>query len=63
MFTNTEIDRLQAQADVRNLSSNRVLEKCGFVKEGTIRHGKMVSVYCDYHIGALLREDYEGRRN
>ena len=59
IFTHTELDRLHATADVRNTASNRVLEKCGFVHEGTIRHGKMVSVYCDYHIWGLLREDWE----
>lgn len=59
IFTRTELDRLHATADVRNTASNRVLEKCGFVHEGTIRHGKMVSVYCDYHIWGLLREDWE----
>ena len=59
IFTHTELDRLHAAADVRNTASNRVLEKCGFVHEGTIRHGKMVSVYCDYHIWGLLREDWE----
>ena len=35
------------------------MEKCGFIKEGTIRQGKMVSVYCDYNIYGLLREDYK----
>ena len=59
VFTHTELDRLHATADVRNVASNRVLEKCGFVHEGTIRHGKMVSTYCDYHIWGMLREDYE----
>lgn len=59
IFTRTELDRLHATADVRNVASNRVLEKCGFVHEGTIRHGKMVSVYCDYNIWGMLREDYE----
>ena len=59
IFTHTELDRLHATADVRNTASNRVLEKCGFVHEGTIRHGKMVSTYCDYHIWGMLREDYE----
>ena len=58
VFKNTEIDRLNGRVDVRNIASNRVMEKCGFVKEGTIRQGKMVSVYCDYNIYGLLREDY-----
>jgi ribosomal-protein-alanine N-acetyltransferase len=44
---------------VRNTASNRVLAKCGFIHEGTVRHGKMVSSYCDYHIWGMLREDYD----
>ncbi|MBQ8557033.1 MAG: GNAT family N-acetyltransferase [Clostridia bacterium] len=58
IFEHTELDRLHATADVRNIASNRVLEKCGFIHEGTIRHGKMVSTYCDYHIWGMLREDW-----
>ncbi len=57
IFECTEMKRLNARADVRNIASNRVLEKCGFIKEGTIRQGKMVSVYCDYNIYSLLDED------
>mgnify|MGYP002515260086 CR=1 FL=1 len=60
IFTHTELDRLHATADVRNVASNRVLEKCGFIREGTVRQGKMVSVYCDYHIYGLLKSDYTG---
>ena len=48
----------EGRVDVRNIASNRVMEKCGLIKEGTIRQGKMVSVYCDYNIYGLLREDY-----
>ena len=55
---NTEIERLNGRADVRNIASNKVLERCGFIKEGTIRQGKMVSVYCDSNIYGMLREDY-----
>ncbi len=43
-------------------ASNRVLEKCGFLREGTIRRGKMVSAYCDYHIWGMLREDHAAAR-
>ena len=58
IFENTEIERLNGTADVRNIASNKILERCGFIKEGTIRQGKMVSVYCDYNIYGMLREDY-----
>ena len=37
-------------------------EKSGFRLEGTIRHGKMVSEYCDYNIWGLIREDIAGIR-
>ena len=57
LFAHTELDRLWATVDVRNTASWKVLEKCGFLREGTVRHGKMVSTYCDYHLYGLLRED------
>ena len=57
IFDETPLDRLETTADVRNTGSNRVLEKCGFRREGTVRHGKMGVRYCDYHLWGLLRED------
>ena len=57
VFANTSLQRLNASADVRNTGSNRVLEKCGFIREGTVRQGKMVSTYCDYHTYGLLKTD------
>ncbi len=60
IFSETPLDRLQGNADVRNTASNRVLQKSGFKLEGTIRHGKMVSCYCDYNIWGLIREDICG---
>lgn len=62
VFSETELQRLEATADVRNVASLRVLEKCGFIREGTVRQGKMVSVYCDYAIFGLLRSDWEERK-
>ena len=59
IFSETAMDRLEGTADVRNIGSNRVLEKCGFRLEGTVRHGKMVSSYCDYNIWGLIRDDIE----
>ena len=59
VFAETELLRLEASVDVRNIASLRVLEKCGFIREGTVRQGKMVSVYCDYAIFGLLRSDWE----
>ena len=61
IFSETAMDRLEGTADVRNAGSNRVLEKCGFRLEGTVRHGKMVSAYCDYNIWGLIRDDIENQ--
>ena len=61
IFSETAMDRLEGTADVRNAGSNRVLEKCGFHLEGTVRHGKMVSAYCDYNIWGLIRDDIENQ--
>ena len=47
IYTETKIDRLWTDIDVNNIASNRVVEKCGFTLEGTIRHGKFGSRYCD----------------
>ncbi|MBQ8332532.1 MAG: GNAT family N-acetyltransferase [Clostridia bacterium] len=59
-YEKTELDRLWTDVDCRNTGSWRVLEKCGFVREGMIRQGKMVSSYCDYYIYGMLRSDYDG---
>ena len=47
-FDRTELLHLRAEVDVRNTPSRRMLEKCGYRQEGPVRHGKMVSVHCDY---------------
>lgn len=58
IFSETTLDRLHAEADVENIGSNRVLEKCGFTHEGCIRNGKMVSSYCTYNIYGYIRGDF-----
>ena len=56
-FGHTELQRIWTDVDVNNVASCRVLEKCGFTREGTIRQGKMVSVWCDYHLYGILKSD------
>ena len=56
-FDNTELQRIWTQVDVRNTASSRMLEKCGYTREGLIRQGKMVNSWCDYYIYAILASD------
>ncbi len=56
-FENTELKRLWAQVDVRNTASVRMLEKCGYTREGLIRQGKMVNTWCDHYIYGILASD------
>ncbi len=60
-FENTELQRIWTDVDVNNMASIRMLERCGFRKEGTIRQGKMVSTWCDYHLYAILKSDLDNR--
>ena len=56
-FEHTELQRLWAQVDIRNIASQRILEKCGYKQEGLIRQGKMLNTWCDYHIYGILASD------
>lgn len=56
-FERTELQRLWTDVDARNEASIRMLEKCGFRREGLIRQGKMVSTWCDYYIYGMLKGD------
>ena len=58
-FKHTELRRLWTEVDVRNIASCRILEKCGYTKEGHIRQGKMVNTWCDYYIYGVLSADME----
>ncbi|MBQ7252042.1 MAG: GNAT family N-acetyltransferase [Kiritimatiellae bacterium] len=56
-FARTELRRLQAQVDVRNVASWKMLERCGYKREGLVRQGKMVNAWCDWFRYGILRSD------
>ena len=58
-FANTELQRLWTKVDVRNTASSRMLEKCGYTREGLIRQGKMVNTWCDYYVYGILASDIQ----
>ena len=57
-FDTLDLNRVQAEADTRNAASARVLEKLGFVREGTLREDCVVNgdVSDSWVYGLLERE-------
>ena len=59
-FSSLPLNRLEAQHDVRNPASGRVMEKCGLRQEGILRN-RIVNKgeYVDAALYAILRADRE----
>ncbi|MFG1676902.1 GNAT family N-acetyltransferase [Micromonospora sp. NPDC049282] len=58
-FDTLDLNRVQAETDTRNLASARVLEKLGFVREGTLREDCVVAgEVSDSWVFGLLRRDW-----
>jgi len=57
-FDTLDLNRVQAETDTRNVASARVLEKLGFVREGTLREDVVVNgdVSDSWVFGLLRRE-------
>ena len=50
-FEHIKLQSLWAEVDVRNIPSQKMLNKCGYLREGLIRQGKMVNTWCCYITG------------
>jgi RimJ/RimL family protein N-acetyltransferase len=60
LFLSKDIMRIQAQTDQRNVASQKVLEKAGFKKEGTLRKNFfMRGEWTDDYIYSILREEWK----
>jgi len=58
-FFSMEINRIEAEVMQENASSERVLEKLGFVREGVLRSWMLWNnQYYDMTIYSLLKNDY-----
>ncbi|MFD6417056.1 GNAT family N-acetyltransferase [Streptomyces sp. NPDC060194] len=58
-FDTLDLNRVQAEVDTRNDGSARVLEKLGFVREGTLREDCVVAgVVSDSWVYGLLRREW-----
>ena len=49
--------RQDLTAECQQVFPLRMLEKCGYKREGLIRQGKMVNTWCDYYIYGILPDD------
>ncbi|MFC5017644.1 MULTISPECIES: GNAT family N-acetyltransferase [Streptomyces] len=58
-FDTLDLNRVQAEADTRNAASARVLEKVGFVREGTLREDCVVDgEVSDSWVFGLIRREW-----
>ncbi|MFI7430824.1 GNAT family N-acetyltransferase [Micromonospora sp. NPDC049836] len=59
-FDTLDLNRVQAEADTRNVASARVLEKLGFVREGTLREDCVVNgEVSDSWVYGLIRREWQ----
>ena len=60
VFSSLPLNRLEAQHDVRNPASGRVMQKCGLTQEGILR-GRILNKgeYVDTALYSILRADWE----
>ena len=59
-FDTLEMNRVQAETDTRNAASARVLEKLGFVREGTLREDCVVNGEAsDSWVYGLIRREWQ----
>jgi RimJ/RimL family protein N-acetyltransferase len=59
-FETLDLNRVQAETDTRNTASGRVLEKLGFVHEGTLREDCIVDgEVSDSSVYGLLRREWK----
>src|ERR1700722_18407857 len=58
-FETLDLNRVQAETDTRNVASARVLEKLGFVREGTLREDCVVNgEVSDSWVYGLIRREW-----
>ncbi|MDT0612250.1 GNAT family N-acetyltransferase [Streptomyces lancefieldiae] len=58
-FDTLDLNRVQAETDTRNVASARVLEKIGFVREGTLREQCIVNgEVSDTWVFGLIRREW-----
>ncbi len=60
LFLTRDIVRVQAGTHVRNRQSQKILEKAGFKREGTIRRAYFIhGEWADHYMYSILREEWK----
>jgi RimJ/RimL family protein N-acetyltransferase len=63
LFLSKDVMRVQACTDARNVASQRVLEKAGFKKEGTLRKFLFIrGEFRDACVYSIIREEWKEPR-
>jgi RimJ/RimL family protein N-acetyltransferase len=61
LFLSKDLVRIQACTDARNVDSQKVLEKAGFQKEGTMRKEEFIrGEWRDRYLYSLLKDEWKG---
>lgn len=61
-FENLKLHRVEANVQPHNLASIKVLQRCGFTKEGFSRkYLKIDDIWCDHERWAIIYEDWQKR--
>ena len=59
-FDTMDVNRIEAQHELENPSSGRVMQKCGMRKEGELRQRLYnKGRYVDVALYAIIKEDYD----
>ncbi|MDA2067766.1 GNAT family N-acetyltransferase [Bacillus cereus] len=62
-FQELDLNRIEGRCDVRNIASERVMQKLKMTYEGTLRQSAMINgMYCDSKVYSLLKHEYDNFR-
>lgn len=62
-FQELSLNRIEGRCDVKNIASERVMQKLKMTYEGTLRQSvKINERYCDSKVYSLLKQEYDSSR-
>ncbi|PFN05657.1 GNAT family N-acetyltransferase [Bacillus cereus] len=62
-FQELSLNRIEGRCDVKNIASERVMQKLKMTYEGTLRQSVQINErYCDSKVYSLLKQEYDSSR-